>query len=91
MTENEFNILHSRERQNAISLATRLLSGRSADAEDCVQNAFAKLYRRRNRVTSATKYFYQVLRNECRILKEFAQTHDLCGSAENTLRRAGTQ
>jgi DNA-directed RNA polymerase specialized sigma24 family protein len=91
MTEKEFEELYKNEYANALKNAIKLLGGRYRDdAEDCVQEAFLKVWKHIDNVTTpAEAYLHRVLSNECKKLLELSRPHELCGSASEALLRAG--
>jgi len=91
MTEAEYVELYESERKNAIRSAVKILGGGyQADAEDCVYDAFMIVWKNRERIKlPAADYLFTVLKNECKKLLELSQPYDLCGTTEQTLKRAG--
>lgn len=90
MTEAEFVELHETERKKALRNAVKLLGGGyQADAEDCVQEAFMIVWKKRERITNPAGYLHKVLYRVCKNLLELSQPYDLCGTTEQTLKRAG--
>ena len=91
MTESEYVELYQGERKRAIRNAVKLLGGGyQEDAEDCVQDTFAYMWEHRERITGSPKnYLYSKLKYVCQSLLELSQPYDLCGTTEQTLKRAG--
>jgi DNA-directed RNA polymerase specialized sigma24 family protein len=93
MTDSEYVRLYETERKKALRNAVKLLGGGyQEDAEDCVQEAFMIVWKNRERITTpAADYLHKVLCNECKKLLELSQPYDLCGTTEQTLKRAGVR
>jgi DNA-directed RNA polymerase specialized sigma24 family protein len=93
MTDAEYVELYKAERKNAVRSAVKILGGGyQADAEDCVQDAFMIVWKNRERIkVPAADYLFTVLKNECKKLLELSQPYDLCGTTEQTLKRAGVR
>jgi DNA-directed RNA polymerase specialized sigma24 family protein len=90
MTEREYVELYTNEHKRAIRSAVKILGGGyQADAEDCVHDAFTTVWKNRERVTDPAGYLYAVLKNECKKLLELSTPYELCGTTEQTLKRAG--
>ena len=90
MTESEYDELYQGERKRAIRNAVKLLGGGyQEDAEDCVQDTFAYMWEHRERITDPKEYLYSKLKYVCQSLLELSQPYELCGTTEQTLKRAG--
>jgi DNA-directed RNA polymerase specialized sigma24 family protein len=88
MTEKEYAELYQAEYSKVVRLMARLLgSNYNKDAEDCAQDTFIELYKRKDSIDNPMAYLYKSAQNNAIKLKELAFKEDLIGDWHEVERR----
>lgn len=81
MTESEYTELYTATWKKTVNLCKKLLGTEYiADAEDCAQEAFIELWKKREAVTvPAEKWVNETARRKCLQVRELGQRYDQWG------------